>query len=253
MNEYVKNLNRIEFMITLACTGKCRHCSEGEHISDGTHIDGDIAARAVCDLCGKFDVKSLMTFGGEPLLYPDAVFKIHSAAKDMNIPKRTVITNGFFSKSESVIKETALKLSQSGVNSVLLSVGAFHQETIPLEYVKIFAEAIKSAGIPIRVHPAWLVDKNDDNKYNKRTNEILDEFRITGITVSDGNIIFPSGNAVKYLGEYFDPNINYVNPYEEDPQDVRSVCISPNGDVLSGNIYQKDISAIIENYVPHCR
>lgn len=29
MNEYIKNLNRIEFVVTRACTGKCKHCSEG--------------------------------------------------------------------------------------------------------------------------------------------------------------------------------------------------------------------------------
>lgn len=32
MNEYLKNLNRIEFVITDSCTGKCKHCSQGNHI-----------------------------------------------------------------------------------------------------------------------------------------------------------------------------------------------------------------------------
>ena len=31
MNKYLKNLNRIEFVVTMACTGKCKHCSQGEH------------------------------------------------------------------------------------------------------------------------------------------------------------------------------------------------------------------------------
>ena len=51
MNQYLKNLNRIEFVVTMACTGRCKHCSEGEHISDGEHIDGDAAAEAVCEIC----------------------------------------------------------------------------------------------------------------------------------------------------------------------------------------------------------
>lgn len=250
MNTYIKNLNRIEFLITLACTGRCKHCSEGEHISDSAHIDGDIAAKAVYDLCGEFAVESIMTFGGEPLLYPDTVCKIHAAAKEMNIPKRNIITNGFFSKNNAVINETAAKLAQSGVNSILLSVDAFHQETIPLKYPKTFAEAAKNAGIPLRAHPAWLVDKDDDNEYNRRTNEILEEFRHMGIDISEGNVIFPSGNAAKYLGEYFDSDAEYINPYEENPKDVRAVCFSPNGDVLGGNVYKKDILAIIEEYTP---
>lgn len=37
MNKYIKNLNRIEFVVTMACTGRCIHCSEGEHKSGGEH------------------------------------------------------------------------------------------------------------------------------------------------------------------------------------------------------------------------
>ena len=50
MNKYLENLNRIEFVVTMACTGRCIHCSEGEHKSSGKHIDGDIAVQAVIDI-----------------------------------------------------------------------------------------------------------------------------------------------------------------------------------------------------------
>ena len=46
MNEYVKNLNRIEFVVTMACTGKCMHCSEGDHTICTGHIDADISVTA---------------------------------------------------------------------------------------------------------------------------------------------------------------------------------------------------------------
>ena len=48
------------------------------------------------------------------------------------IPVRQLITNGFFSRDGDRIKEAAGRLAQSGVNNLLLSVDAFHQETIPL-------------------------------------------------------------------------------------------------------------------------
>lgn len=73
MNPYIQNLNRIEFLVTLACTGRCKHCSEGEHALDGEHINGDLAIQAVYELCKEFRIDSLMTFGGEPLLYFDEV------------------------------------------------------------------------------------------------------------------------------------------------------------------------------------
>ncbi len=140
MNKYLKNLNRMEFVVNWACTGRCRHCSEGEHSLSGEHIDADAAVEAVYEICRHYKIESLMTFGGEPLLYPEIVCKIHKAAKEMGIPKRDVITNGFFSKDENRIREVVSMLTESGAGNIALSVDVFHQETIPLEPVKYFAE-----------------------------------------------------------------------------------------------------------------
>ena len=251
MNPYTKNLNRLEFVVTLACTGRCKHCSEGEHPTAGPSIDGDAAANVIRDLCTQYDIQSVMTFGGEPLLCRDTVCKIHAAARERGIPKRQLITNGFFSREEEKIRQTATGLAQSGVNEILLSVDAFHQETIPLEPVKLFAQAVKAAGIPIRTHPAWLGGPEDKNPYNERTIEILEEFLRMGIAASEGNTIFPGGNALKYLEEYFEPGENPVSPYQEKPDDIHAICISPDGDVLGGNIYRQGILELLENYRPY--
>ena len=40
------------------------------------------------------------------------------------------------------------------------------------------------------------------------------------------------------------------NPYWEDPEDVRAICFSANGDILGSNIYKKDIKAILSSYKP---
>ena len=191
-----------------------------------------------------------MTFGGEPLLYPEDVCKIHEAAKVMGLPQRDLITNGFFSKDEMLIKEVAHMLALSGVTGIMVSADAFHQETIPLEPVRYFANCVKSERITIRVHPAWLVSEDDTNPYNVKTKEILQSFIQDGIEVSSGNVIFPSGNAKKYLGEYFENGVEYVNPYEEDPRDVHAISFNPNGDVLNGNVYEDVIMEILKGYMP---
>lgn len=247
MNKYLKNLNRIEFVVTNACSGRCKHCSQGSHISN-EHIDDVKAEQAIYDICSHYNIDSLMTFGGEPLLYPETVCKIHSAARKMNIPQRELITNGYFSKDVNRIKEVAHMLAQSGVNGICLSVDAFHQETIPLEYVKEFAMAVLDENIPIHTHPAWLVSVDDNNPYNLKTRELLKEFNAMGIEQSSGNVIFPSGNALKYLGEYFDKNIEYHNPYVEDARNMKTISFSANGDVLGGNIYDNSILDIINSY-----
>ena len=199
MNQYLKNLNKIEFVVTYACTGRCKHCSEGDHSFCGERIDPQIAADAVRKIAAEYDIKTVMTFGGEPLLYTDAVYAIMKTATELNIPKRQVITNGYFSKNGDKIREVAERLAACGVNDLLLSVDAFHQETIPLDAVKQFAAEAKKCGIPIRLQPAWLVSVTDDNPYNRKTREILGSFADMEIPVGEGNVIFPEGNALKYL------------------------------------------------------
>lgn len=71
-----------------------------------------------------------------------------------------------------------------------------------------------------------------------------------GIETGEGNVVFPSGNALKYLSEYFDLSNEIKNPYDEDPSDVRAICFSANGDILGSNIYKQDIIEILSSYRP---
>ncbi len=249
MNQYLRKLSKIEFVVTYACTGRCRHCSEGDHATSGEYVDPRIAADAVRKIAAEYDIETVMAFGGEPLLHTDAVSAIMNAACDAGVPRRQVITNGYFSKNRDEICKTARMLAEFGVNDLLLSVDAFHQETIPLDVVKSFAAEAIDCGIPIRLQPAWLVGATDINPYNLKTREILESFSEMKIPVGEGNIIFPEGNASKYLADYFTDTLP-ENPYVEDPRDVRCVSVSPNGDVLDGNFYDCDIMEIIKNYTP---
>ena len=249
MNPYLKNLSKIEFVLTYACTGRCKHCSEGDHTSCGDRIDPQIAADAVRKIAAEYDIKTVMTFGGEPLLHPEGVYAIMTAAKELDIPKRQVITNGYFSKKADKIREVAERLAACGVNDLLLSVDAFHQETIPLDTVKQFAIEAKRWGIPIRLSPAWLVSPADDNPYNRKTRELLDSLADLELPVGDGNVVFPEGNALKYLGDYFTGDLP-ENPYKDDPCNVKCLSFEPNGAVLGGNVYESDIMEIVNNYTP---
>ena len=250
MNPYIKNLNKIEFVVTMACTGRCKHCSEGDHDGFTEHIDRTVAVEAIRKICSYYDISTVMTFGGEPLLYPETICEIHKTAASLGVAKRQVITNGFFSKDRGKIKTVSLSLADSGVNALLLSVDAFHQETIPLDTVMFFAECAVNSGIPIKLQPAWLVSPEDQNPYNETTKEIIRAFEPLHIPLNQGNVIFPSGNALKYLREYFDDNAAPFSPYEEDPEDIRTISFDANGDVLNGNVYQTDILEIIRTYRP---
>ena len=262
MNRYIK-LNRIEFVVTDACSGRCKHCSNGER-SGSEGVDANSAVNAVKRLSERYAVDSVMTFGGEPLLFADTVCKIHAAARDCGIPKRQLITNGFFTKDERRIDEVAQALCASGVNDILFSIDVFHQEYIPLEPVMAFAEALLKYNAPsLRVQPAWVVNKSADNPYNAETKRLLKLFNDKGIRTNEGNNIFPSGNALKHLGEYFTPpgKIDLSLPcgsmsYTERLDEVSGFGINPNGDVnlcsiTIGNIYKTDVLDIVACYDPY--
>ena len=262
MSHYI-NLNRIEFVVTNACSGKCKHCSWGELPDNGKGIDADLAVSVVKQLAERFEITSLMTFGGEPLLFADTVCKIHAAARDVGIDGRSIITNGFFTKDESRIDEVAKNICDSGVNYIMLSVDAFHQEFVPIDPVTKFAEALLTHEIPLlKVHPAWVVKEECENTYNAETKRLLKIFSDKGIAVSNGNNIIPFGNAWKYLSEFYPPPSNVdlsvpcgSAPYSSRPDNIDCVSINPNGDVIAcvkiGSIYHDNILDIIDGYDPH--
>lgn len=242
---------KIEFTVTTACTGRCRHCQNGDPVQSTKHLDGAAAAQMLRRVCALYPIKTVMTFGGEPLLYPDVVCEIHKTAAELGVARRQVITNGCFAVRQERIAAVARALAESGVNELLLSADAFHQEALPLEPVLQFAACAVMEKIPVRLSPAWLVSPEDDNPYNLRTREILRAFAPLRIPVGSGNVIFPCGNALNYLREYFAEDVVPSSPYEEDPRDVRTLSIAANGDVLDGNICKSDILELIQAYRPY--
>jgi hypothetical protein len=51
--------------------------------------------------------------------------------------------------------------------------------------------------------------------------------------------------GMDYLAQYFDAAAPVVNPYEEDPADVRTVSVEPDGSALGGNVYTDSIADIL--------
>ena len=264
MNPYL-HINRLEFILTQRCTGRCRHCSAGEMVAHpkGTHAPVEKSVRAIRELAEMYDMQSVMTFGGEPLLYPEAACAIHRAAKACGIPKRQLITNGFFSREEGRIREVAQALADAGVNDLLISVDGFHQETIPLEVVRIFALAAKDAGVEkIRYSPAWVVNEAFDCEENTRTREVLARLADTGVPVGEGNDVFLAGRAIDNLRHYYPPAALNMSdccgsmPYTEPLTNQTSLTIEPDGSVtvcggfVIGNVSTDSMRDVVARYDP---
>jgi MoaA/NifB/PqqE/SkfB family radical SAM enzyme len=257
------DIKRIEFFITRQCGGKCRHCQSGDDINtqdSHPHVLQDYAVQAVKQLASAYEITSVMTFGGEPLYYPDVTAAIHEAAATCGIKTRQLITSGYFTNDAQKSEAVARALANAGVNHLLLSVDAFHQAHIPLEPVYQFARDVVNAKIPgFYLYPAWLVSEAHQNPYNTQTTAILEKFSHLGIPVERGNTVQPTGHAAKFLRAYYEkPELNLSEIGEPclEPLEITSVSIVPNGDVevcggVLGNIYKDDILDRIAHYNPY--
>jgi MoaA/NifB/PqqE/SkfB family radical SAM enzyme len=265
VNKYLP-VNRIEFAITYLCNSKCRHCQLGEEKERKNFpspIDKDIAVEIVRKVGKKYNPKSIMTFGGEPLLYPEIVYAIHKEAMNVGIPVRDVITNGFWSRKTEEMQEIAEKLVKSGVNEATVSIDCFHQEFIPLDIVKKAAESLLKAGIAhISWNPCWVISKNHNNPYNLKTKAILEQLKELPVKEGEGNNAQPEGRAIFWLKDFLPPKTKTPKgkcgdmPYTEELDSVKTLYVEPDGriavckDFYIGNASETDTIDIIENYDP---
>ena len=112
INKYINDINRVEFTVTHSCTSNCKHCSVGKN--KGTDkLDKLTAANILIELSNEFQIASVMTFGGEPLLFSDTTFAIHKTAKDCGILVRQIITNGYFTNDGEKLSKCAFDLAES--------------------------------------------------------------------------------------------------------------------------------------------
>jgi len=271
MNEFLNTdvlirIHRLEFSVTYRCNAHCKHCQVGQdkRTSRPAAIDGELAARIVHRVASVYPLRSLMTFGGEPLLFPDVVCAIHAAAAQHGIPHRSIITNAGTPRSKAAFQEVASRLAESGVNAAWISVDAFHQEHIPLEVVEGNVRALAAAGIDELVwNPCWVVSQVHDNPWNRRTREFLAALAHLPAREDAGNVVQPQGYAPSWLTDYLPSKVSMPTgtcgdmPYTGPLDDVGCISVEPDGgisvcsDLIIGNAARQDVVEILDGYDPH--
>jgi hypothetical protein len=172
----VKN---VDFLLTFKCPAKCQHCSYKAGPTRTGYIKAKEASGYLKELTSKQSLQSVWVHGGEPFLYFDCLEHIIKDAKKLEIPRRGVITNSFWAKNEKIANKKLEKLKEIGLTVLTFSCDFFHQEFIPIEYVR---NALKSA-VNIRfgdiyVDSYFVGDITSDNYFNRITKsnlEVLEE------------------------------------------------------------------------------
>ena len=263
MSRYI-NLNRLEFIASYQCSSRCRHCAVGKLSASSARLDPDLAAGVLRELSQQYDLQSVMIFGGEPLLYPDFVRAVLHEATALDIPRREIITNGYWTNDTNKTLDIARVLAGAGVNKINVSVDAFHQEHIPVEKVVISVKALWDAGIrDMKWNPCWLDSEDDANEYNLKTRAILDELnRTLPLETGSGNVMEPRGRALEHFQSFFKPAFDWSTqscadtPYTDRLDDICSLCVEPNGDIpvcgyVLGNVTETAVTRVLDDYNPY--
>ncbi len=262
MSNYI-SLNRLEFVVTYLCNSRCEHCyTIPKRTLFPNHIDKGLAIEILRKVGERYDLESVMTFGGEPTLFPEIVCAVHREAREIGIPERELITNGYWSKNPRKIREMAKKFAESGINEIYISVDVFHQKHIPLEIVRITAEACVEQGIEIYWDPCWVVSEKDENPYNEITRSILKELEDLPVKMWTGNTLEPDRSTLLDLDTIQMPREKYPEGrcgdmlYTDPLDSIKSICVEPDGriavctDFYIGNAGQRDIIELLEEYDP---
>lgn len=257
MNKYV-NLKRVEFLVTERCTSRCIHCSNSSKTPSNTVIGLNKAKQILNRVSEEYRIESVMTFGGEPLIYPGETIEILKYAKDIGIPTRQLITNGYWSNKREVANQILDRLKEAEVNDILLSVDYFHQEFLDFSIIEYVVSQFSSRDFSnVRLHPCWYQSPEGDNPYDDSTRNYLQKLKKYHIPVSCGNTLFPSGRAIESFPELFIPldDISQIScssiPYTERPDNIESICINPDGLINSLCLGHKmEVDEFLTSYNP---
>ncbi|NWG10951.1 radical SAM protein [Candidatus Bathyarchaeota archaeon] len=253
------NLKRLEFTLTTKCNSQCIHCQACASPLGNEVMQVKDAHNYLTEAVAVSRLKSFMIFGGEPMLYPDRTITIFKKAKALKIPEIEMLTNGVWGKDKQKAEKLAKKLKEAGLNTIGISVDAFHLPHIPLDYPRNAAQALLEAGIEKVTWNVALVESlNAANKYDDETRRLLEMLKPVRIAAHFTKIM-PVGRALQNLRQYFTPmslegpcgGESVIGNVLKNPE---SICIEPSGEVevcwhlAIGNTKKKPLGRIISEY-----
>ena len=253
------DLRRLEFTLTERCNSECSYCqaSAGPRLTGVMEVADGYAYLDAAVKVAKLE--SFLVFGGEPMLYPARAVAFFERAHSLKIPTLEMLTNGTWGRNKKRAETLAKKLKQAGLNSLGISVDAFHLEHIPLEFPRRAAEASVKAGVEKVVwNVAVLESLTADNRYDSVTARILKDLEPVGIEAHVHRVA-AAGRALEKIPQFF-PKTPLEGPCEgETPMEnalinPKCLTIEPSGLVevcwhlYIGNAKETPLDRIICEY-----
>jgi len=136
----------VDFLLTFKCPAKCNHCSNKAGPERTGYMKLADAEGYLKTLTKTQPLQFVVMHGGEPFLYFEDLKQIVEKAKELEVPQRWTITNGYWAKTNAIANKKLHELKKAGLTHITFSVDGFHQEYIPFETVRTGIEAATHIG-----------------------------------------------------------------------------------------------------------
>lgn len=237
-------LTGIHFLLTYKCTFECDHCfvycspeSEGVFTIDRVE-------NALKQMKETGTVNTAYFEGGEPFLYYPILLESLSMAREMGF-RTGIVTNAYWAESERDAEVWLKPIAEIGVDDLSISDDQFHNPDGGDGPGTFALRAAKKLGLPV------------DNICIEKPVLVESENDIKGLPVIGGGALLKGRAADKLVGdlprrEYsiFNtcPHEEFVNPsrFHLDPYGNLHPCQG----ISVGNIWQRSLKSIIEDYDP---
>ncbi len=168
------HIKNVDFLLTFKCPAECQHCSYKAGPKRTGYIKQKEATEYLKVLTNNQTLQSVWVHGGEPFLYFDCLKHIIKEADQLGVPRNGVITNSYWAKDEKVATKKLESLKKVGLTAITFSADFFHQEFVPIKYVRnALISAIDVGFVTIYVDSYFVDDITTENYLNQITKNNL--------------------------------------------------------------------------------
>jgi len=124
--------------------------------------------------------------GGEPFLYFDRLVEAVALAKELGARRITCSTNCYWADDLDKARRMVSRLKDAGLFWFLISADAFHQDEVPLERVRIAAQARAEFGLQgnDELSVVAMISPEYEHPFNEKTRQIAEVIHSWGRSAS---------------------------------------------------------------------
>lgn len=222
------------FSPTADCNLSCAHCITPK---SSKKLPINIAGSFLLQ-CKRAGIKRVSFTGGEPLLYPEFLYRISSLAVKEGMLFGRIMTNGVWYKNKEEMEKVLRKLRSCGYDGdICVSVDAFHRQDIK-KLALFIKTAVSEWGRPDMVSIAWVAGIRESESRAK-VRKLLS--MLAGLPVRTARIdLTPAGSAAGlksgWSGKWFKED------YCKGPGNA--LFVTPGGEVKPCCGYANDLAGL---------